>query len=200
MRWHKVWRSIKVALSDEQLEASWIGSSTNHWATFAADKLLEQGGQHYVEIEILSMGKKLKEKEKLAIGVVGCGKKGPDALDWQNSKSPIGEWEGSSWAFLPISGMLKSHTIARDGIPYGENLMIQAGDRIGVLLDLAVGKLVYFCNGTDLGVAFDDIVGHSFLLAVSIRDKIRVRLRFPPPPYSKRQIKLINLKSQPRGD
>ena len=195
MRWHGNWRSVKVDLSADQLEASWIGSGSSHWATFAADKLFEKSGQHYAEIEILSLGKHKSSKEKLAIGVVGCGKGGPGAIEWQNSKNPIGEWEGSSWSFLPVSGLLKSHTVAREGIPYGENLRIQPGDRIGVLLDISEGKVVYFCNGNDLGVAFDDLVGCSFLLAVSIRDKIKVRLRFPPPPYSKRKIRLINLRS-----
>ncbi len=186
-------------LSEDLLEASWIGSSSGHWATFAADKLFERSSQHYAEIEIVSLGKHKSSKEKLAIGVVGCGKEGAAAVDWQNSKSPIGEWGGegsSSWSFLPISGVLKSHTIAKEGVPYGENLMLQVGDRIGVLLDLSEGKVIFFCNGNDLGVAFDDLVGRSFLLAISIRDKIKVRLRFPPPPYSKRKIRLIKLKSQ----
>lgn len=181
-----------MELSADYLEANWLGgASGSHWATFAADRLLKRT-QYYVEIEILSLGKS-KSKEKLAIGVIGC--QDPNDIEWQNRKMPIGEWDGLSWSFFPISGTLRSHSILGEGIPYGQNLMIQTGDRIGVLLELDEKKVIYFCNGSDLGVAFDDLEGQSFLLAVSIRDKIKVRLRFPPPPYSKRHVKLVNLKS-----
>ena len=187
MHWHMKWRSVRVNLSEDKLEASWIGSSCDHWATFAADKPFEKSSQHYTEIESLSLGKHKSSREMLAIGLVGCGAGGPAAVDWQNSKSPIGEWgEGSpSWSFLPVSGFLKSHAITREGVRYGENLMIQPGDRIGVFVDISEGKLVYFCNWKDLGVAFNDLVGQSFVLAVSIRGKMKVRLRFPPPPHTK---------------
>lgn len=188
-----------MELSSDHLEAGWLGSSSGHWATFAADRVFEKSDQYYCEIEILSLGKS-RSKEKLAIGVVGLSKSNPNLIEWQNRKTPVGQWKGFSWSFLPISGVLKSHSISSSGagdeeVAYGKNLMLQVGDRIGVLLDLSEGKLTYFCNGSDLGVAFDDLVEQSFLLAVSIRDKIKVRLLFPPPPYSKRKINLIRLKS-----
>lgn len=196
MRWHGKWRSLKVELSPDLLEAAWLGSaSSSHWATFAADRLFEKNDQYYVELEILSLGKS-KSKEKLSVGVVGCPDSNPGMIEWQNRKLPLGEWEGLSWSFFPVSGTLKSHSMTDDGIPYGENLMIQAGDRIGVLVDLSEHKMTYFCNGSDLGVAFDDLEGRAFLLAVSIRDKIKVRLLVPPPPYQKRKIKLIKLTSK----
>ena len=142
----------------------------------------------------MSLGK-TKSKDKLAIGLISCQQTTANAIEWQNSKAPVGDWKrNGSWSFLPMSGLLKSHTIAEEGIPYGQNLMLQAGDRIGVLVNLAEGKLTYFCNGNDLGVAFDDLNERPFLLAVSIRDKVKVRLLFPPPPYLKRQIKVIQLK------
>ncbi len=195
MRWHSKWRSVKVDLSPGHLEAAGFGASSHHWATFAADRLFEKNAQYYTEIEILSIGKS-KSKDRLAIGLVGCKRTNPNNVEWQNHKEPIGEWKGtSSWSFLPFSGLLKSHSIAGEGIPYGQDLMIQAGDRVGVLVDLAEGKLTYFCNGSDLGVAFDGLEEQPFLLAVSVRDKFKVRLLFPPPPYHKRQIKLIKLLS-----
>lgn len=181
-----------MELSHDQLEASWLGGSSSHWATFAADRVFHKKTQYYTEIEILSLG---RHKGKLAIGVVGCTELSPNKMEWQNSKGPVGEWRGPSWSFLPFSGLLKSHTIRSEGVPYGKDLTIQASDRIGVLVDLVEGKLIYFCNGNDLGVAFDDLMGQSLLLAISIRDKIKVRLQFPPPPYTKRTIKLIQLKS-----
>lgn len=184
-----------MELSRDLFEAGWLGGSTHHWATFAADRLFDRKSQYYTEIEIVSLGK-TKSKDKLAIGVIGCKRTNPNSIEWQNNKGPIGEWKRSeSWSFLPTSGLLKSHTIAEEGVPFGQDLKLQAGDRIGVLVDLAEGKLMYFCNGNDLGMAFDDLEERPFLLAVSIRDKVKVRLLFPPPPYHKRQIKVIQLKS-----
>ena len=183
-----------MELSPNKLEAAWLGGSSSHWATFAVDELFEGTGQYYTEIEILNLGKS-KLKEKLVIGVISCSKTRANLIEWQDRKNHLGEWDIPSWSFLLTSGLLKSHTITDEGIPYGKDLMIQADDRIGVLVDMLEKKLTYFCNGTDLGMAFDDLNGQSFLLAVSIRDKVRVRLRFPPPPYSKRTIKLVKLKS-----
>ena len=195
MHWHSKWRSIKVDLSPDHLEAAWIGGGSHHWATFAADRLFEKSSHYSAEIEILSLGK-TRTKNKLAIGLIGCSKTPPNSMEWQSSKEPIGEWKKvSSWSFLPISGVLKSHAISSEGIPYGQDLMLSTGDRIGVLVDLAERKLTYFCNGSDLGVAFDNLEERSFLLAVSIRDKIKVRLLFPPPPYHKRHVKTIRLQS-----
>jgi hypothetical protein len=193
MRWHTKWRSVKVELSRDHLEAAWLGGSTHHWATFAADRLFDKNSQYYVEIEVVTLGK-IKSKDKLAIGVVSCKQTNASAMEWQNSKGPVGEWKGmASRSFLPMSGVLKSHTIVGEGIPYGQDLMLQSGDRIGMLVDLAGKKLTYFCNGNDLGVAFDALDERPFLLAVSIRDKVKVRLLFPPPPYQMRQIKVIQL-------
>lgn len=182
-----------MELSCDHLEAAWLGGNTHRWATFAADRLFEKNSQYYTEIEIVSLGK-TKSKDKLAIGLISCKRTNACSVEWQNSKDPVGDWKGNtSWSFLPMSGLLKSHTITGEGVPYGQDLMIQAGDRIGMLVDLAEGKLTYFCNRNDLGVAFDDLEERPFLLAVSICDKVKVRLLFPPPPYHKRQIKVIQL-------
>lgn len=195
MHWHKKWRSVKVELSPCLLEAYWSGGSNSHWATFAVDRYFEKRSQYYVEVKIVSLGsgKSKLSKDRLAIGLIDSNKTDPNTIEWHNRKGPIGEWDCASWSFLPTSGVLKSHTILGDeGMPYGHDLTVQTDDRIGMLLDLVEGKLSYFCNGTDLGVAFDCLAEQSFLLAVSIRDKVKVRLLFPPPPYHKRTIKLIN--------
>ncbi len=183
-----------MELTCHDLEASRLGGS-NHWGSFAADQLMENGKQYYAEIEILSLGKH-RSRDKLVIGLVSCSTKSfANALDWQNGKKPIGEWEVPSLGFFPISGVFKSHMQEGREVAYGQDLKIQVGDRIGVLLDMSHKTLSFFCNGTDLGVAADTLQGKGYLLAVSIRDKIKVRLRFPPPPYSKRTIKLITLRS-----
>ena len=184
-----------MELSSDCLEAGWLGSASGgHWATFAADKLLKGGTQYYVEIELLSLGKS-KSKDKLAVGLIGCQDANPNTMEWQNRKLPVGEWEGLSWSYFPMSEILRSHSILGEGIPYGQNSAVQKGDRIGMLLDLFEKKLSFFCNGNDLGMAFDNLEGESFLLAVSIKDKIKVHLRFPPHPYSKRHVRVIRLKS-----
>ena len=179
-------------LSFHDLEASRLGGS-NHWGTFAADKLLEEFKQYYVEIEVLSLGKN-RPRDKLVIGLISCSSKSiANVIDWQNGRKPIGEWDTPTLGFFPISGVFKSNKCGE--VAYGQDLKIQVGDQIGVLLDMGQKKLSFFCNGSDQGVAEDNLQGKSYLLAVSIRDKIKVRLRFPPPPYANRTIRLIQLKS-----
>lgn len=196
MHWHSLWRSVKVDLSSDKLTATCRdGGSSHHWATFAADKLFEGDGQYYTEIEIMNIGK-TKTREKLAISVVQCNKSSVRNVDWQNRKHYLGEEKGDTptWSYLPFSGVIKSHTTPPEGVPYSSDLRVEAGDHIGVLVDMYEKNLTFFCNG-DLGVAFNDLVGPSFLLAVSIRAKMKVRLCFPPPPYSKRTINVIRLKT-----
>jgi len=181
-----------VDLSFYDLEASRLGGS-NHWGTFAADKLLEGFKQYYVEIEVLNLGKN-RSRDKLVIGLISCSSAGiANVIEWQNGRKPIGEWDTPTLGFSPISGVFKSNRCKE--VAYGQDLKIQVGDRIGVLLDMAQKKLSFFCNGSDQGVAEDNLQGKGYLLAVSIRDKIKVRLRFPPPPYVKRSIRLIQLTS-----
>ena len=195
-RWHESWRNVKVDLCRHRLEAGWTkGGSHNFWATFAGDKLFLRGKQHYVEIEILDLGKS-KSPKKLAFGVISCRQSRAKSLPWQDGKSPIGQWEVPSWSFQPMLGIVNSHE-APDGKKYcSEHVSkLQDGDRLGMLVDLDSGNISYFLNGRDLGVAFKDLEEESMLPCVSIRDKIRVLLRFPPPPYTKRKIKLNRLSS-----
>ena len=127
--------------------------------------------------------------------MIGCTKAEAANLPWQDGKHAVGQLEVQSWSFHPISGVLNSHTLPPEGVSYVPNLELQNGDRIGMLLDLDAKKLSFFYNSHDLGVAFDDIDARAFLPAVSILDNIRVRLRFPPPPYYKRTIQVYQLMS-----
>ena len=165
----------------------------NYWATFAGDKLFE-GGQRYFEIEIIDLGKPRPSK-KLAIGVIGCGHMTMKSIPWHDGRYAVGQWRDiPAWSFHPISGIVNSNVLPLEGKPY-TRIALQNGDRIGMLADMEEGKVTFFCNGQDLGVAFDGVHAKVLLPAVSFRDKIRVRLRFPPPPYSKRTSKLIRLGS-----
>lgn len=197
-RWHDLWRNVKIDLSRDKLEAAWTkGGSHNFWATFAGDKPLQRGKQHYTEIKILDLGKgKSPKKLKLAFGVVSCSKSRAGSMPWQDGKLPIGQWEIPSWAFQPTAGVINSQDTPPEGVKYGADVDLQNDDNLGMLVDLDEKKVIYFVNGRELGVAFDDIDAESVLPVVSIRDKIRVRLCFPPPPYNKRSIKFIKLSSR----
>ena len=198
-RWHSKWRNVKVALSPDKLQAMWCGGGTHkYWATFAGDCFFTPPGQHYVELEVISLGKHRSTAKKLAIGVVNCGRGQAGGLPWHDGKFPVGQWRDvQSWSFHPLSGVLNSNSLPVEGRPYSE-VGLQEGDRIGMLVDMDEGKLSYFCNGQDLGVAFEseEVGVDSLLPAVSIRDKICVRLRFPPPPYPNRTVRLIKLNSR----
>ena len=194
-RWHDTWRNVKIDLSSDKLEASWSkGAHHRYWATFAADKILDDSKQHYMELEVVEFGKQ-KPQKKLAIGVIACSKTSASNLPWHEGQHPVGQIEGvRSWSFHPISGVKNSHELQNEGEPYADHISLLEGDRIGMLVDGPAKKLVFFLNGQDLGVAFEGLDTTALLPVVSIRDKIRVRLRFPPPPYLKRCVKLIQLR------
>ena len=192
---------MKIELSGDKLEASWSkGAHHRYWATFAADKVLEKTKKHYMELEVVEFGKQ-KPQKRLAIGVVDCGKRRPSSLAWHDGQNPVGQMDDvRSWSFHPISGVKNSHALPCEGKPYASNISLQEGDRIGMLVDGPAKKLMFFLNGQDLGVAFDELDTSALLPVVSIRDKIKVRLRFPPPPYVKRSVKLIQLRSSKSFD
>ena len=167
--------------------------SQKYWATFACDKQLEMG-VHYMEIEIVDLGKS-KSVKKLAVGAIDCTKESLRRIDWQFGKEAIGTgMDIPGWAFHPISGVLNCSVGAKclpvEGKSYSD-IRIQVGDRIGMLVDMPAGRISFFCNGQDLGVAFEDVVVTSLLPAVSLRDKIEVKLCFPPPPYVQRAPKIV---------
>ena len=148
-----------------------------------------------MELKILDLGRLRPGKKKLAFGVIACSKSKVNSLLWQDGKCPIGQWkEPHSWAFHPITGTKNCHSFPEEGKPYTTS-QAQVGDRVGMLLSVEEGTLHFFYNGQDLGVAFDNVCAEALLPAVSIRDKVRVRLSFPPPPYSKRDPKIIRFAS-----
>ena len=170
-----------------------------------------------MEIEIIELGK-LKPNKKLALGVIECS--GADmvkAIDWQYGEEPVGNRNDvKSWGFQPILGVIMSSVqqpagsggkhprlsssalppppppAHAEGKPYAK-LSLQNGDRIGMLVDMLAGQLHFFCNRQDLGLAFDNVHAQNLLPVVSIRDKIRLRLLFPPPPYQSRIPQLTRL-------
>jgi hypothetical protein len=191
-RWHESRRNVRIELSSDKLEAK--GSSGSHWATFAGNTLI-QSGQLYVELNVLDVGKSRSGKEKLAFGVIDCSQSTVGTLLWQQCKTCVGQLEGSkSFAYLPLTGTKNCHLFPA-GKPYTSSIELEVGDRVGMLVDKDESKLHFFHNGMDMGLAFDNVGSESLLPAVSIRDKVRVRLCFPPPPYSKRDPKIVHLSS-----
>lgn len=158
------------------------------------NKLIESG-QLYVELNIQEMGKIRLGKEKLAFGVIACSQSVVGSLPWQECKTCIGQWEESrSYSYQPLVGTKHCHLFPV-GKVYTSSIQLQVDDRIGMLINKDESTLHFFHNGVDLGFAFDNLPSEAFLPAVSIRDKVRVRLCFPPPPYSNRDPKIVRLSS-----
>lgn len=137
---------------------------------------------------------------KVAFGVIQFAALVGDIIDWQSGKKPIGQLSVTSsaslnqtyhsWSYLVTSGkLLSSHSsVEKD---YCEPIVLDRDDRIGMLIEMdSRGTTVhYFCNGRDLGVAFNNLKG-PFLPVMSVCDKFHVRLSFPPPPYEHRNAQL----------
>ena len=154
-----------------------------------------QSGQLYVELIILDLGKIRPGKDKLVFGVIDCTLSSASALPWQECKTHIGQWEDSkAYAYNPLTGTKDCHFFP-GGKMYTNPIQLQVDDRVGMLLNKDEGTLYFFHNGMDVGLAFDNIRSEGLLPAVSIRDKVRVRLCFPPPPFSKRDPKIVRLSS-----
>ena len=187
---------MRIELSQDRLSAWWARStSQKYWATFACDKLLEMD-VHYMEIEIVDLGKS-KSVKKLAVGVMDCSDGNLKGIDWQFGKEAMGtSADMPGWAFHPISGVLNcsagTASLPIEGKPYSD-IHLQTGDRIGMLVDMPAGRISFFCNGQDLGVAFEGVGSSPLLPIVSLRDKMEVKLCFPPPPYVKRMPKIFIL-------
>lgn len=184
-------------------------SKQKYWCTLAADTLLRHG-QHYLEIEVVKMGQKVSPK--LAVGLMSfSGGGNPKDVHWQEGKHPIGHAalttsssgslsryppkgalpdEGyASWSYLPTAAIKLSSSSNNEGIHYGSIPPLQPGDRIGMLVNITDGTVSFFCNGQDLGIAFTNLTP-PLLPAVSVCDKVHLRLLFPAPPYLKRNPRL----------
>ena len=167
-------------------------------------------GQHYFEIELLKVWQ--RTSPKLALGVISFKNDAlPSGIHWQEGKHPIGHSaltssslsssflplhsqsssheNYNSWSYLPSDGKKLSTQLENEAIDYGDIPPLQQGDRIGMLIMTREGSISYFLNGQDLGVAFTDLAP-PILPAVSLCDKVHLRLLFPPPPYMKRNPRL----------
>lgn len=143
-------------------------------------------------------------------------------IDWQEGKYPVGQAskslgshkrtpslnasaasgltfarnqpssENISWSYVPTAGVKMSSFLPQEGVAYGSIPPLEAGDRIGMLVNITEGSVSYFCNGQDLGVAFTQLTP-PLLPAVSFCNKTHIRLLFPPPPYSKRNPRMTLL-------
>lgn len=196
--WHSSWRNVKISHSVDKLEASLTkGGSHNHWASFAGDKEFVKGRQYYFEIKIGDLGKgKTLKNPKLAFGIVNLSKSKAGSFPWQDGKLPVGQFNAHSWAFQPGMGTINSHNTPPEGVKFKAGIDMENGDYLGMLVDLDDKKLIYFLNGDELGVAFDNVDADIVLPVVSIRDKVTIRLQFPPPPYNKRSTHLIRFLSR----
>ena len=160
-------------------------------ASFIGDQLFESG-QLYVELNILDMGKGRSGKEKVALGVIECTSSTVSSISWAEC---VGKMQGSkSFAYYPLAGTRNCHLFP-DGKMYTSSIQLEVGDKVGMLLDMDEGSLHFFRNGMDMGMAFDSLHSQYLLPAVSIRDKVQVRLCFPPPPFSRRDPKVVRLSS-----
>ena len=152
-------------------------------------------GQLYFELEILDMGRLRPGKKRLALGVIACNKAKVNPAPWQDNKFCIGEWKDlCSWAFNPLVGTKNCHSFPVEGKDYAE-VKADVGDKVGMLINVEEKAIHFFFNGQDLGVAFNSVHADALLPAVSIQDKVRVLLCFPPPPYSNRSQKTIRFTS-----
>ena len=167
-------------------------------------------GQHYFEIELLKVWQRTSPKVALGVFLFKNGAL-PSDIHWQEGKHPIGHSaltssllspsflpqhsrsnsheDYNSCSYLPSDGKKLSSYQHNKGVEYGDIPLLQQGDRIGMLISIREGTISFFLNGQDLGVAFTNITS-PLLPAVSICDKIHLRLLFPPPPYMKRNPRL----------
>ena len=158
------------------------------------NKLIENG-ELYVELSILDIGKSRPGKEKLVFGVIDCTPSVADSLAWQDCKTCIGQLDDvKSFAFSPLAGT-KNCYLFPEGKPYTNSIQLELDDKLGMLVNTYEGTVCFFHNGMDLGMAFDGIRSKGLLPAVSVRDKARIRLCFPPPPYSQRDPTVVRLSS-----
>lgn len=147
-----------------------------------------------MEIEIVELARHNFHRDwftKIALGVVEYSEATIKLINWQDCKNPIGRFSSvKSWGFEVIAGIkVASPSLVEED--YGGVTSLQAGDRIGMLIDSGLNgvNISYFLNGQDLGVAFTN-VSSCLLPVLSVCDKFHIRLRFPPVPYVKRNPRL----------
>ena len=166
-------------------------------------------GVYYMEIEILELAKHHIHKSwftKIALGVVHCSESSINDISWQDGSNPIGRLTTktnsqahNSWGFLINSGTKSSTTSSREEEYTDATPILVVGDKIGMLVKInehEKSQLKFYCNGNDLGVAYTNLVP-PLVPILSVCDKFAVRLRFPPPPYSKQDARVTILSDDP---
>lgn len=202
-KWHKKWCNIKVEIGLSQMEAWSRHASGKDWTLLAGDTILSKG-QHYVEIEVKETAKHHIRRvwsTKLAIGLIQCKDRetANSSIAWQECKYPVGQLPShNSWSFLATgNSKMWSRNSEMTTEEYGGIASIESGDKLGMLVDFdgsGSACVSFFCGSLDLGVAFTRIPG-PFLPVVSVCDRFHICLKFPPPPYSKRNPRLTLLSS-----
>ena len=160
-------------------------------------------GDYYMELQILDLAKHHIHKNwftKIALGVLQCSELSAKDIQWQDGKHPIGQFtsqssqDHNSWGYIVTSGV-KVSTVTGVEDEYGSIPALAVGDRIGMLVSVSQhqpSSISFFCNGLDLGVAYNNL-SPPLMPVLSVCDKFHVRVRFPPPPYSKRNPRLTLL-------
>ena len=138
----------------------------------------------------MDLGKPPRGREKLVFGIIDCTKSTIESLEWQECKTCVGQLDRiKSYAYHPFTGTKNCH-LFKQPKEYTSSIQLEVGDQLGMLLNKNDGTLSFFHNGNDFGVAFDNIQSDNLLPAISIRDRAQIRLCFPPPPYTKRNLDL----------
>lgn len=164
-----------------------------------------------MEIEILELAKHRIHKNwftKMALGVVHCSESSINDISWQEGSNPIGRLTTKtnsqahdSWGFVITSGnKLSTTTGSREEEYTGATPpVLLVGDKIGMLVKInehEQSQLNFYCNGNDLGVAYTNLEP-PLIPILSVCDKFAIRLRFPPPPYSKQDARVTILSDDP---
>lgn len=156
-----------------------------------------------MEIEIKEVARHHIRRDwftKLSLGVIHCNQESVKSITWQEHKYPVGQLPSyNSWAFLATSGLKIYQSLhAGEEEEYGGVCTLEVGDRLGMLIDFSMDGsacMSFFCNSRDLGIAFVNMPG-PLLPVVSVCDRFCCCLRFPPPPYTKRNPRLTLLSSE----
>eukprot|EP00116_Pleurobrachia_bachei_P005423 sb/3465685/ len=128
----------------------------------------------------LSKGKWMYEVLLLSRGIMQLGWASPDSFSKFNASEGVGDTP-NSFAF---DGK-RTKKWNKGQTDYGEEWNV--GDVIGCCIDLDVGEISYYRNGTSLGVAFKNVktgTGYMYFPAVSLSYEEHVRINFGDRPFN----------------
>ena len=150
-----------------------------------------------MEIEILDIAKHHIHKSwftKVALGIIQGSESSAGDIPWRDGTNLIGRsttdsyQDHNSWGYIVTSGVKVSSTTGLKEEQYGSDSLLEVGDRIGMLVQVNEQEpscVSFFYNGSDLGVAYRNL-SPPLIPVLSVCDKFSIRLRFPPPPYTRR--------------